>query len=120
MATKTKRAAAPKTVSIYNHTTHTIGVHLPGGKKDHPPRLVNLLPGNNDNVSAEDWEAMQNNATFMVNFSPQKQNDRVGKKIRRTNLELGKSDKHQGEDEAELKERVDQARKERAAELGAA
>ncbi len=112
---KPKRAAAAKTVNIYNHTTGAIGVHLPGRVQGHPPRSVRLLPGNNDNIPHEDWELMQKNATFMVNFTERMLPTITGKREKRTNLELGKTDPGQAAEEADLQAKIDKAREERQA-----
>ena len=113
MAKPTTRRSAK--VKIYNNETRMIGCYIPPMIKAHPPRHVAFKPGNNT-IAAADWEALRQNEVFMANFKPREYLDRIGKKVIKIRLELGKADDNQSAEEIEFAKRVDAARELRRAE----
>lgn len=110
MAKPTKKA---KDVKVLNTTTRMIGCFVPG-IKNHPPRQVTFMSGNNT-VSASDWELCMQNKVFERNTKPQDVVDRVGKKIRVTALKVGSFDKDQESVEIDFDKELDKARQELSA-----
>lgn len=108
------------TVPVYNHTTRLIGCYVPQGKdaadQPRPPRHVGFKPGNNDDFPRDDLELCQANKAFVVNFSTQEVRGRTGKMIQRKNLEVGRTDELQADEEDALALRVEKAREAQAAE----
>jgi len=114
--TSTKKPAA--SVDVYNHTTRRLGCYLAMGKDAHgqvrPQRLVAFVPGNNKMPKA-DLDACQANATFLENFSVREVLGRTGKKIKRKNLDVGRTDPLQASEEDKLAQQLEAARKAAAA-----
>lgn len=119
MAKSTSRKPTA-TVQVYNHTTRLLGCYVPVPKdaigKARPPRQVVFKPGNNDEVPRVDYDLCMENEVFSANFTEREVLGRTGKKIKRRNLELGRTDEMQASEEDQLARKLDAARKDMAAQ----
>lgn len=105
----------PKTIQVYNDSDRIISCLLPDplasapGER-RPPKKIMFMPGNNDEVSVDDWNLCLENKVFARYTMTRPVGDRTGRKVKKKVLVVGKHDENQADEEAELERKIEAAR----------